>query len=453
MSETSPSDANMTDGLNRRQFMTTTAAAASIGLAGKVFSDDKEVQNKDDINIALCGIGAQGKVQMNSLLKIPGVRFKAVVDIFDRNQTYGFRYLKKWKHDVTPYEDYEEMLATEKDIDAVFVATPDFMHAPITNAALRAGKHVYCEKMMSNTIEAAASMVKAAKESGKLCQIGHQRRSNPRYLHVKNKLLDEAKILGPTINYANAQWNRGVKEDIPVVEKIAMPQEKLEKYGYANMSEFLNWRVYKKYGGGPISDLGAHQIDILNWFYNATPKRVIASCGKDHYKHHEHFDTNMAIYEYELPNGETGRAFYQVLTTTSSLGFMERFMGLDGTLAFSENPRWNTVYKEVNAPDWSEWKEKGYLIKEDEKQPEGEDVVVDVRQSPQPEAWEVPGSELDKPIHWYHLTNFVESVRGNATLNCPAEIGYRTAVAVLKIEEAVKNGGGIYEFKPEEFSV
>ena len=64
------------------------------------------------------------------------------------------------------------MLATEKDIDAVFVATPDFMHAPITNAALKAGKHVYCEKMMSNTIEAAASMVKTRDETGKLLQIG-----------------------------------------------------------------------------------------------------------------------------------------------------------------------------------------------------------------------------------------------------------------------------------------
>ena len=451
MSEETKND-GINSSMDRRRFMSTTAAAASIGLAGNVFSQDSEVKNKDDINIAICGIGAQGKVQMNSLLKIPGVRFKAVVDIYDRNRIYGQRYLNKFKHQTNAYEDHKEMLEVEKDIDAVFVATPDFMHAPITCDSLKAGKHVYCEKMMSNTIEAAAEMVRTRDATGKLLQIGHQRRSNPRYRHVKDKLLGEAKLLGPQINYANAQWNRGLKEDIPVNEKYAMDQAKLEKFGYANMSEFLNWRVYKKYGGGAISDLGAHQIDILNWFYDATPKRILASCGNDQYKHHEHFDTNMVIYEYDLPSGETGRAFYQVLTTTSSLGFMERFMGLEGTLAFSENPRWNTAYREVSAPEWSQWKEKGYISKPEDESAEEEDVVVDVRQSPQPEAWDVP-VELNKPIHMPHLENFIGAVRDGTPLNCPAEVGFSTCVSVLKIEEAVKKGNGIYNFKPEDFKI
>ena len=90
--------------------------------------------------------------------------------------------------EVRAYENYEDLLAKEKDLQAVVVATPDFWHAPITNACLKAGLHVYCEKMMSNTIEGARSMVQTMRETGKLLQIGHQRRSNPRYLFALNRL-------------------------------------------------------------------------------------------------------------------------------------------------------------------------------------------------------------------------------------------------------------------------
>ena len=64
------------------------------------------------------------------------------------------------------------------------------------------------------------------------------------------------------------------------------------------MREFRNWRWYKKYGGGPLSDLGAHQIDIFNWFFGTTPSSAIASGGGDFYKNHEWYDNVMVIYEY-----------------------------------------------------------------------------------------------------------------------------------------------------------
>ena len=102
------------------------------------------------------------------------------------------------------------MLDKEKDLQAVIIATPDFWHSEHTVACLKAGLHVYCEKEMSNTLEGARKMVQAAKETGKLLQIGHQRRSNPRYLHCYNKLLKEAGILG-RITTINGQWNRSVQ--------------------------------------------------------------------------------------------------------------------------------------------------------------------------------------------------------------------------------------------------
>ena len=150
---------------------------------------------------------------------------------------------------------------------------------------LKAGLHVYCEKMMSNTIEGARSMVQTMRETGKLLQIGHQRRSNPRYLFAKQRLLDTAKICGRQ-TAAQAQWNRAVTEDFGWPRKFAMPADQLARYGYQDMHQFRNWRWFKALGGGPLSDLGAHQIDIFNWWFGVPPQSVMASGGVDYYKTH-----------------------------------------------------------------------------------------------------------------------------------------------------------------------
>ena len=117
--------------------------------------------------MALLGSGAQGQVLLDAMLRIPGLRFRAVCDIWEEyNQKRAVRILKKYKFDVNGYTDHREMLDKEKDLDAVIIATPDFWHAPHTVDCLEAGKHVYCEKEMSNTLEGARSMVLAARKTG-----------------------------------------------------------------------------------------------------------------------------------------------------------------------------------------------------------------------------------------------------------------------------------------------
>ena len=258
--------------------------------------------------------------------------------------TEGQRLLKANGAEVRAYENYEDLLAKEKDLQAVIVATPDFWHAPITNACLKAGLHVYCEKMMSNTIEAARSMVQTMRETGKLLQIGHQRRSNPRYLFAKNRLLDDVENLraadGRARRNGTAPWRR-----ISAGRKSRdMTAEQLAKYGYKDMHQFRNWRWFKGLGGGPLSDLGAHQIDIFNWWLGVTPKSVVASGGLDYYTNHDWYDNAMVIYEYPLAQG-VARAFYQVQTTTSAGGgYFEMFMGDEGTIKMSEDPTLSAIY-------------------------------------------------------------------------------------------------------------
>lgn len=440
------------DNIERREFLgssTAGIAASAAILGGSLAARAEDKPSEDDVNVALVGCGAQGRVLLNSMLKIPGVKFTAICDIWDYRQKYASRYLGKFGHDVSVYEDYRVMLEKEKNIDAVVCASPDVFHAPITVAALEAGKAVYCEKNMSNTIEGARQMVEAMQRTGKLCQIGHQRRSNPRYLHAM-KLHKEHDIFG-RLMFSNAQWNRGVSEPNTIKEKYHMSPEALKKWGFSSMHEFLNWRWFKKFGGGPICDLGAHQIDIFNWFFGSAPTSVVASGGKDYYEDYEWEDNVMAIYEFDTPEG-IARAFYQVLTTTSSLGFLERFMGTEATLAISEIPRWNNIYREYNAPDWDDLKTQGLLVKEGEDDAGAADTKVDVRMSPAPEKWDIPTPDDDKPLHMYHLENFFSAVRDGTPLNCPADVAFPTAVAVLKVNEAVETQQRI-ELGPDDYKV
>ena len=439
--------------IDRRQFIkTSTAAGASLILAPHVLTGAKSF-GVDDINVALLGAGAQGQVLMNACLKIPGIRFKAVCDIWkEYNQKRVYRLLGKYGHKLNAYEDYREMLANEKDLDAVIVATPDFWHAEHATACLEAGLNVYCEKEMSNTLEGAKQIVRAEKKSGKLLQVGHQRRSNPRYIHCYEKLIKEAKILGH-ITTINGQWNRAVQPDLGWPEKYAIPQPRLEQYGFQSMAQFRNWRWYKGFGGGPIVDLGSHQIDIFSWFLDAVPSSVMASGGTDYYdsQTHEWYDTVMAMFEYDTSKGLV-RAFYQTITTNSNMGYFENFMGDQGTLQISESAGRAGIYREQSAPLWDKWVDKSFLnAPAEEKIPNVNGAVLDVRETVVPPKYELPVTFND-PYHKPHLENFFNSIRGKDTLNCPAEVGYETAVAVLKVNEAVEKAS-LVKYDRNEFTL
>ena len=439
--------------MDRRSFIKKTGVIGAGMMFSPMVMTKARANDSNDINVALLGTGAEGQVLMNAMLKIPNLRFKAVCDIWtDFNQKRAYRILKKYGHKLNRYDDYQEMLAKEKDLDAVVIATPDFWHATHAEACLNAGLNVYCEKEMSNTLEGAKRIVRAAKRSGKVVQIGHQRRSNPRYRYSFDTLLSEAHILG-RITTINAQWNRGVQPDIGWPKKYTIPPHILHKYGFKDMHQFRNWRWYKGLGGGPIVDLGSHQIDIFSWFLESNPVSVMASGGTDYYpkKTHEWYDTVQTLFLYDTEKYGKVRAFYQTITTNSYEGYFEAFMGDQGTLQISESAARLGVFREQSAPDWQKWVEQGILKAPEEEAKPKPGVVLDVRETLAPPKFEIPVTFND-PYHKPHLENFFDSIRGKATPNCPVEVGYETAVAVLKVNQAVATGKKI-KYSPNEFKI
>ncbi len=487
--------------LTRRKFLRNTAITGTALSYTKLAAHAATAPPgaSDTLNIALVGCGSQGGILKGASLRIPGIKFVAVCDLWDVKARTMARAIGA---DVKAYETMDEMLKAHPEIDCVLIAAPDWLHAPFTRKALEAGKAVYCEKMMSNSIEAAADMVRAQRETGHLLQIGHQRRSNPRYQFMRNRLLREKNLLGQ-ITHLYGQWNRSVKMPFEPKPGTGIPQEKLIANGYPDMFQYTNWRSYKKFGGGVISDLGAHQIDIFNWLLGTTPRSMIASGGVDYFKNlplqgggtfsYEQLDNAAVVYEYDVPVYSGGvqvmegdkpktqlvRAMYQVLTTNGSQNYYEKVMGVEGTIVISEQPVYNQVYREKDTTGekvgtWEQLARTGFLRKPPAtvynkfwERPKAWNIpdkwlaregTQDVRVSIPADPYELPAmpKEMDeKPPHQFHLENFYTTVRarGKQTdLNCPVTEAYKCAVSVLKINEAVATGKRI-DFQPSDFVV
>jgi len=455
--------------LSRRDFLNRTSLAAGMALGAPLIGNTLTGQEKkpdfptagagegDEIRVGFIGCGKQHEVLLDAMVNIPGVRYVAACDIMRERlkKTVG-RIRSRFDYRPKHYSDAEEMLEKEAgNMDAVFVATPDFWHAPHTVMALEAGCHVYCEKMMSHDINEARRMVEAMDRTGKLCQIGHQRRSNPRYQFVLNELLHKHEIFGRIINL-NGQWNRALSssQDIVMGKPDLLPDAAtLRKYGFDAGAEkqlteeelrhrFLNWRFYTSLSGGPISDLGAHQIDIFNWFLGVRPTSVMASGGRSYFKDREHFDNVMCVFDYDTPEGSS-RAFYQVLTTTSAGGgYYETFMGTEGSVEMSEREAFTNIYKESGASNseiWDDMVNRGFLKKEAVNYGGGGggDEIASYASAP-PDKYALPGG-LSKPPHQPHVENFFAAIRGQADLTCDARHALESEAPIYWVNPAAES--------------
>ena len=125
------------------------------------------------------------------------------------------------------------------------------------------------------------------------------------------------------------------------------------------------------------------------------------------------------------------------------------FMGTQGALKISEDPRWTRVYREAVAEDWTAWVKQGIVRSLARPETKPADTVVDVRETADVGAYDLP-VKLSKPIHQPHLENFLDAVRGKGKLNCPADLAFKSEAAVFKVNEAVEAERKL-PFKPDDF--
>lgn len=445
---------------SRRTFLKNSALFGTGLMLGNPFNiTANPLRAADKVNIGVVGCGGRGSgVIFSNIPKIPSANLVAVCDIVEsRRERAKDRFNSEHNGQVKAYEDFYDMIEKEK-LDAVVLTTPDFWHMRHAVDALNAGLHVYCEKAMSNNIEDARKMAEAMKKTGKLLQIGRQRRSNDRYRFTHQILLQQEEMFG-RLTHAIGQWNRSRIWTQRPNKRDNIDLKKLEKYGFKTMDQVYNWRNYKELGGGVVSDLGSHQIDIFNWFMGAFPHTVYAS-GNNSYFGFEQADTMATILEYDTPKGPA-IGIYENISNSRAIGVYERFVGDDGAFIISEGKD-NKIYREsrVSSKRWKKYIDKGYLANladmEQYKAKEAGDSGI--KETAPQISYDIKDmADMDKVYnlasHTAHLYNFVESVREEEKLNYDAVESYKSEVCIYKIHEAINAGGRRIKINPKEYEI
>jgi predicted dehydrogenase len=298
---------------SRRRFLKgSSLAAIGAGLvpARGAAAPAPAVAPSDRLRFGVIGCKGMGWADMRSALKMEGVECAALADV---DQTV----LDERANDAaaaggrTPklHRDYRRLLE-DKDIDAVIVGTPDHWHCLVLVDALAAGKHVYVEKPVANSIEEARVMLAAARRSGRVVQVGQWQRSAPQYQEALKMM--RSGVLG-TIRLVKVWAYQGWMEPIPVrPDSPPPPGVDYDMWlGPAPRRPFnpnrfhFNFRWFWDYAGGLMTDWGVHEIDVALWVMDAqAPRSVVASGGKLGYPDDasETPDTLQAVFEYDRFN-------------------------------------------------------------------------------------------------------------------------------------------------------
>lgn len=281
----------------------------------------------DKINIGVIGCNGMGWSDVNSLLKMNDVDLVAICDVDDNVVQKRVNDYKKLRNNKPrTYKDYRELL-NDRDIDAVVIGTPDHWHCRIMVDAVNAGKHVYVEKPIANSLEECRIMVQAQEKTGKVVQVGQWQRSGPHY----RKAFDIVKsgVLGK-IRLVKVWAYQGWMKPVPVLPDSQPPAGVDYKFWLGpapdrpfNQNRFhFNFRWFWDYAGGLMTDWGVHEIDIALYAMNAeAPISVMASGGKLAYPDDasETPDTLQAVFQYKdfnmlwehatgIDNGPYGRS-------------------------------------------------------------------------------------------------------------------------------------------------
>ncbi len=419
--------------VTRRDFLKTAAAAAAVSalpvagapaiLAAPVVSNP--------VRYGIIGTGSRALELIKALTTIPEGQCVATCDIYPVNLKKG---AEATGGNPQTYTNYRELL-DRKDVDAVLIATPLYLHAQMLLDSLDAGKHVFVEKSMFFKEEEAAPIRQAAAAHPKqVLQVGLQRRSSVLYriaLHMIQK-----GALG-NVTFVRAQWHRNNNWRRPVADP------KLER--------LINWRMYRDYSGGLMAELGSHQIDVANWALGAEPLSVVGTGGINHWKDGREVNDNVqAIFEY--PGGQ--KLLYSSILCNAHYDFNEQIMGDGGTLVITIGK--GMYYREPVAKvstvaakeNW--WAgatvskratEQGVLIYPDQESLDNGFVDREFRYA---KHWlaSIGIYDYEEPHdpNWSELSNFLASIREGKPVAAPLEVGMADALAVIYANRAIDTG-------------
>ncbi len=404
-----------------------------------------ELQNfsaNDQINLGLIGSGIQGIYDTSTALKVQGVKLVAVCDLYTGRLD---RAKELWGTDLFTTRDYRTLLE-RKDIDAVIVATPDHWHKKITIDALKAGKHVYCEKPMVQKFEEGKEIIDAQKSSGKLCQVGSQGMSS--LGNEKAKQLYEDGAIGEIVlldmqnnRYsAEGAWQYPIPPDAnPDTVDFDTFLGEAPKVPY-ELKRFFRWRNYQDYGTGVAGDLFVHAFSTLNHVISSHgPNRAMSTGGLRYWNDGRDVpDVTVTLYDY--PKTETHAAFNAAFRVNFIAGGNSdgsfKLTGTEGSMEIGQNSVKLTRSKLGMVPGgysmiaYTEATQQKIKADYASKNLESRASALNVGET----IWEAPRNY--KGGHYDHFYNFFQSIRGKGNIIQDPTFGLRAAGAALLANES-----------------
>jgi predicted dehydrogenase len=383
------------------------------------------------VRYGLIGIGTQGINLLRFLTTMPEACCVSLCDVYPTNLKLGCEATA-----VQPntYQDYRRVLE-RSDIDAVIIATPLHLHAPIVIAALGAGKHVFVEKTMFFREEEDELIREAATARPKqVLQVGLQRRSSALFKKaidmIRAGALGKVLLIRSHVATNNA-WRR------PVITAAYERQ--------------INWRLYRESSGGLVAEMGSHAFDFADWVFDAHPISVIGTGGIDYWKDGREVHDNVHVI-FNYPDGAR-HCFYSLLFNGHP-STRQLIMGDRGTIDINDDrgiyfqeptPQITTGVVEENwwagASVMKQAIRKGIPIMLDEEAEDRSFIRRQLRYAKHRAAAAGIYRHQER-INPYrkHLSHFFDSIRNGKPIVAPREVGATNSLAIIYANRAIDTG-------------
>lgn len=421
--------------IDRRRFVVSAGSLAALGLffgAGNVYAEEftpAGTPPKADVppvGCAVIGLGEQGRAVLTALGYAAGANVVRICDSYEGIHDRASELAPK----ATVGSDAAEVFA-DPAVQAVWICTPTHQHRELVLAALKAGKHVYCEAPLANTVDDARAIAQAAVAAkGQIFHSGLHERTNPQHLHVVKFIRTGA--LG-TVAMGRAHWHKRTSW-----RRAAASDER---------ARALNWRLRKETSLGLVGEIGIHQFDVASWFLKQQPVAISGRGAIRAWKDgRDVADTVQAILEF--PEGLN--VSYDATLANTFDGHAETFFGTEAAVMLRDHRAWMFKEADATALGW-----EVYAYRDQIGDDTGIALVADATKILA--AGKKPGEnrEVD-PSRTALVTAaeaFLDSIRAKKGESaCDALTGFQATVVAITANQAITEGRRI-AFTPEMFAL
>ena len=433
-------DTIQTPDKNRRDFLKLgSAALATTAVGWNATSYAAIVGANDRVRVGVIGCGDRMKQSLIPAFaesqKAMNFEFVAVSDLWNKRREEGVAYIQKVAGSKVDAVRNNDELYARKDVDAVVIATADFQHAQHGIEAVNAGRDAYVEKPTAHFMKDARNFLAAVNKTGKIVQVGTQRRSTPAYQkayeYIKSGKFGDIVMVEMTWNVNQpGRWRR--PDVVPLLKEedtdwkrylLDLPHEPFDARKY------LEFRLFWPYSSGIPDQWLVHQIDTVHWFSGYKHPRSVVANGGNYLWHdgRKNWDTMTAVFDYG-PEDDLTKGFqvqYSSRFTNSAGGVKELYYSNGGMLDMDKQTVTDTGG--LGAKSAAEMKMQANQLKSFSLMESSEKVNTDVNTGRDPQTSA-------------NMRNWMECVRSRKTPNASIEAGYSHSVALCMNVAAIQTG-------------